>query len=423
MATIRPFNAMMYKISKNEELEALCCPPYDIISPQQQEKLYTEAPHNAIHLELAPGEGEARYANAAANLNNWLSAGVLTDAGSDALYLYEEDFVVGGQKKYVRGLIARVKLEEFEKGIVLPHEETLSKAKQDRYDLMMATGCNFSQVYSMFVDDEHRITPKISAISDREPEREFTDADGVTHRLWIENDPATCAAICDAFADKQLFIADGHHRYETAIRYRNTIREKNGGDAGNAEYVMMMLVDIDQFGLVVLPTHRMLFNLENYDSAAILSALSESFDVTEIEKDNIDSALSSATVTTFVFYTEGHAYLVAQKDANLMYRYAPHKSAAYRSLDVAVLHQAILEPMFGIGKEQMAAGTNLKYTRDAKEALNAVDAGDAQAAFIINPTRVRQIKDVALAGEKMPQKSTYFYPKLITGLVFNNFKF
>ena len=421
MALIRPFNAMLYKIERNEELQSLCCPPYDIIPPELQEKLYA-LPHNAIHLELAEGEGMARYENAAKTLESWLSSGVLTDAGGDALYLYEEDFTVGGKKMYLRGLIARVKLEEYDKGVVLPHEETLSKAKQDRFDLMCATGCNFSQVYSMYMDDEHRIAPLIDSISDRPCSREFTDADGVTHRLWIEHDGAVCRAICEGFADKKLYIADGHHRYETALRYRDMLREKNGGDAGNAEYVMMMLVDIDQHGLVVLPTHRMLIGLSDFDAEKALEKMADAFAFEKIEKEKIPDALAG-TGTRFVFYTKKGAYLLTLQDANVMYRYAPHKSAAYRSLDVAVLHQAILEPVFGIGKAEMAAGTNLRYTRSMEEALDAVDQGQAQCAFLINPTRVRQIRDVASAGEKMPQKSTYLYPKLTTGLVFNNFKF
>ncbi len=421
MAIIRPFNAMLYRIDHNEDLEMLCCPPYDIISPEKQAQLYA-LPHNAIHLELPEGEGEARYKNAAKTLDAWLSSGVLTDAGGDALYLYEEDFTVEGKRRYLRGLIARVKLEEFDKGVVLPHEETLSKAKQDRFDLMTATGCNFSRVYSMYMDDDHRIAPLIDGMSDRKCDREFTDEDGVTHRLWIEQDKAVIAAVCENFTDKKLFIADGHHRYETALRYRDTLRASSGGDAGNAEYVMMMLVDIDQHGLVVLPTHRILFGLADFEPKTALDALRDSFTVTPIGKAQIAQALDGAGVR-FVFYTSLGAYLVKLADEKIMYRYTPHKSAAYRSLDVAVLHQAILKPLFGIGEAEMAAGTNLRYTRVQAEALDAVDKGEAQAAFLLNPTRVRQIRDVAIAGEKMPQKSTYFYPKLTTGLVFNNFKF
>ena len=421
MAVIRPFNAMLYKIDRNEDLEQLCCPPYDIISPELQDRLYT-LPHNAIHLELPRGDGEQRYKNAAKTLENWLASGVLTEVGGDALYLYEEDFTVDGKRRYLRGLIARVKLEELENGVILPHEETLSGAKQDRFDLMCATGCNFSQVYSMYMDDEHRIAPLIDGISDRKCDREFTDSDEVTHSLWIERDENVLEAICEGFADKKLFIADGHHRYETALRYRDAVRAQLGGDAGNAEYVMMMLVDIDQHGLVVLPTHRILFGLADFSPEKALSALRESFTVTPIEKTRIAQALDGAG-TRFVFHTASGTCLVTPADENIMYRYTPHRSAAYRSLDVAVLHQAILKPLFGVGEDELAAGTNLRYTRDMHEALDAVDAGDAQAAFLLNPTRVRQIRDVAIAGEKMPQKSTYFYPKLTTGLVFNNFSF
>lgn len=422
MAEVRPFKAMMYDEKRADEFAKLCCPPYDIIPPAEQARLYEEEPHNAIRLELAPGEGAARYANAATTLKQWLSDGTLTIHKRDAFYVYEEEFTVGGQTLSLRGLIARVVLEEFSKGIVLPHEETLSKAKQDRFDLMVATGCNFSQVYSMYIDDAHTITPQIDVIAARRPDIAFTYADGVTHRLWIESDETKCAALAEAFADKQLFIADGHHRYETAINYRDYLRETQG-DAGHADCVMMMLVDIDQPGLVVLPTHRVLFGLSDFSAERTLSALSGKFAVQEITKEQIESALAEANSTAFVFYADNKAYLLSLTDFRAMSAAVPDRSDAYCALDVAVLHSLILEPCFGIDRENMARGENLRYTRDVAEAIAEVDTGSAQAAFIINPTRVRQIKDVALAGDKMPQKSTYFYPKIITGLLFNNFKY
>lgn len=420
MAEIRPFKAMMYQDISAEALAKRCCPPYDIIPPAEQARLYREEPQNAIYLELAPGEGAARYANAAATLQKWLADGTLTIRDRDAYYVYEEAFTAGEKNYTLRGLIARVVLEEFSKGIVLPHEETLSKAKQDRFDLMVATGCNFSQVYSMYIDDEHVITPQIDAMAARCPDIEFTYADGVTHRLWIESDETKCASLSAAFAGKQLFIADGHHRYETAINYRNYLRE-TVGDAGNAACVMMMLVDIDQPGLVVLPTHRIVYHLPEFDAAHTLETLSKTFAIQETGVTQAEAALSKADVPSFVFYAEGKAHLLTLTDFQAMNHAAPERSDAYRSLDVAVLHSLILEPCFGIDRENMARGENLRYTRDAAEAIAEVDAGTAQAAFIINPTRVRQIKDVALAGDKMPQKSTYFYPKIITGLLFNRF--
>ena len=287
---------------------------------------------------------------------------------------------------------------------------------------MVATGCNFSQVYSMYIDDAHTITPQIDAIAARRPDIAFTYADGVTHRLWIESDESKCAALAGAFADKQLFIADGHHRYETALNYRNHLRETRG-DAGNADCVMMMLVDIDHPGLVVLPTHRILFGLPDFSAECTLAALSGMFAVRNIAKEQIANALAESEDTAFVFYADGKARLLTLKDSRAMSAAVPDRSDAYRALDVAVLHSLILEPCFGIDRENMARGENLRYTRDAAEAVAEVDAGAAQAAFVINPTRVRQIKDVALAGDKMPQKSTYFYPKIITGLLFNNFQY
>lgn len=422
MAEVRPFRAMMFHENRPAELAKLCCPPYDIIPPAEQARLYQEEPHNAIRLELAPGEGAARYANAAATLKKWLDEGVLEIRDRDAFYVYEEEFSVGGRTYSLRGVIARVVLEEFSKGIVLPHEETLSKAKKDRFDLMVATGCNFSQVYSMYIDDEHTITPKIDRMAARRPDIAFTYADGVTHRLWIESDEAQCAALTDAFAGHQLFIADGHHRYETAINYRNYLR-KTKGDAGNADCVMMMLVDIDQPGLVVLPTHRILFGLSDFSAENTLAALAGTFAAREIRTEEMDALLAQAEAPAFVLYADNKAWLLTLTEPAAMSAAAPDRSAAYCGLDVAILHSLILEPCFGIDRENMARGENLRYTRDAAEAIAEVDAGRAQAAFIINPTRVRQIKDVALAGDKMPQKSTYFYPKILTGLLFNHFQY
>ena len=420
MANVKPFRAMMYSASDPAAFPALCCPPYDIIPPAEQARLYREAPHNAIHLELAPGEGARRYANAADTLRKWLSDGTLAIREKDAFYIYEEAFTVSGRDYALRGVIARVELEEFSKGIVLPHEETLSKAKQDRFDLMTATGCNFSQVYSMYVDDEHAITPQIDAMADRRPDLEFTYADGVIHRLWIEEDSEKCAALSAAFAEKKLFIADGHHRYETALRYRDALRETRGS-AGNADFVMMMLVDIQHPGLVVLPTHRILFGLPRFDTEELLARLSGSFAAEQIGAANMTDVLSRTEDTAFALYTSKGAWLLKLRDRDAMRRAVPDRSDAYRSLDVAVLHSLILEPCFGIDAANMARGENLRYTRDAAEAMEQVNSGAAQAAFLLNPTRVSQIRDVALAGDKMPQKSTYFYPKILTGLVFNNF--
>jgi len=422
MAEIRPFRAMMFHTPKAGNWADLCCPPYDIIPDAQRKALY-ELPNNSIQLELSPGEGAQRYVNAHNTLEKWLDESVLKLCDQNAIYVYEEEFTVPGTDvtKIIRGMIVRVKLEEFSKGVVLPHEETLSKAKQDRFDLMCATGCNFSQVYSMYIDDERRITPKMDQMAERKPDVEFTYSDGVTHRLWIETNSERISALCAEFAGKQLFIADGHHRYETAIRYRDTLRQENG-TAGNAEYVMMMLVDIDHPGIVVLPTHRLLFDLPQFSVENTLEQLRDRFEISEIQKDTIEETLAAhADIPSFVLTAENRCYLLQLRSLEYTKDFMPDHCDAYRGLDVAVLHSMILEPLFGIDKENMANQKNLRYTRSTAEAVSEVENHSAQAAFILNSTRVRQIKDVALAGEKMPQKSTYFYPKILTGLVFNNF--
>ena len=316
-----------------------------------------------------------------------------------------------------------MKIEEFSKGVVLPHEETLSKAKEDRFNLMKATNCNFSQIYSLYMDSEHKIINRLDKLSECKPEIELTDGDEVTHRLWIVTDKDEINAICGDFADKKLYIADGHHRYETALNYRNYCRENGIGDGGE-DYVMMMLVDMEHDGLVVLPTHRLVRDLESFDKEKILNDCKEYFDVSE-ESDvsNAESKLKELYdegKKAFAFYSGDKGYnLLVLRDEKVIEELLPNKSRATQGLDVTVLHTLVLEKIFGIDAENMAKQINLTYTRLFDEAIESVDTGKAQCAFILNPTRVTEIRDVAAAGEKMPQKSTYFYPKLITGLVMN----
>ena len=298
--------------------------------------------------------------------------------------------------------------------MVLPHEETLSKAKTDRFNLMDATGCNFSQIYSLYIDEQKQTGRLIDALSGRAADVCFTDAEGVTHRLWCVYDEAAIAQIAAQFAARRLYIADGHHRYETALHFSKHLKEKGvvTGDNHPANYVMMMLVDLDHDGLVVFPTHRMVCGLPSFDQAALLEACKEHFDVSaQTGLDTIESTLDG-------LYQQGKKVL---RDLSVLDGLVPGGSAALCGLDVTVLHTLVLENLLGIDKQNMAEQRNLKYTRDLSEALESVQSGRANCSFLLNPTRVSEIKDVAAAGEKMPQKSTYFYPKLITGLVMNKF--
>ncbi len=420
MACVIPFSALRFT-DRAGAIETLTCPPYDIISEEQRQMYLKCNPHNIIRLEL-PREGADPYATAGDTLRSWMQDGILAADTDAAFYVYDITFTVG-EEKHITGLIGRVQLEEFSKGIVLPHEETLSKAKADRLQLMRATGCNFSDIYSLYraEDPASPIHDVAQLVAGQQPLTEMTDENGLVHRLWAITDAATQQAITDAFADLKLYIADGHHRYETAINYRNELREQNI-DAPQTDYCMMMLVEMSHPGLVVFPTHRILHHLENFSATAVLDACEQYFDIQETTVDALQNGLDAAYADgkkAFGFYDGKTTHLLTLRDTAVMDQLLPQLSPVSRQLDVTVLHTLVLERLLGIDKENMANQKNLSYTRDFGEAIQAVDNGEANASFILNPTRVSEIRDVAAASEKMPQKSTYFYPKLITGLTMN----
>ena len=327
----------------------------------------------------------------------------------------------------LKGLICRVRLEEFDKGVVLPHEETLSKAKEDRFRLMQSTFCNFSQIYSLYRDPEQQTRPIIDRLSERDADVQTTDGQGIVHRLWVVPDGSEVQALCRQFADRKLYIADGHHRYETALRFRDWCRANGKAKPGDAvDDVMMMLVDMEHEGLVVFPTHRLVRGLRDFDGAKVRQSCRRWFDVEEqAGLENLEQALAARYdqgKKAFGFYDGGAGWtLFTLRDASPLAQKLPGRSDALRQLDVTVLHTLVLEEALGIDRENMANQVNLTYTRSMEEAVASVQNGTSQCAFLLNPTRVSEIRDVAAAGEKMPQKSTYFYPKLITGLVMNQF--
>ncbi len=435
MANVKPFRGLRYDTKKVGPLSGVTTPPYDIISPEEQE-MYSEKHKNSIiHLELGKTydtdtETNNRYTRANDYLTNWMAEGILKFEDEPAYYLYEEIFSLpDGSVKSLKGLISAVELVPFSEKIVLPHEETLSKAKADRFQLMDATHANFSPIYFLYMDEKKTVNQIISDVSRDKPEESFHTPDGITHNLWVIKDKNLLSQIETAFTDKQLFIADGHHRYETALNFRDKLKSEtpdfNKNHGGN--FILAFAVEMDDPGLVVLPTHRMLQNLEGFDEEKTAEALKEHFTV---EKRTAQDAAKDAEAalaehkdgTAFAFYTgKDYFYLLTLADQNAMKEALPERSDAYRGLDVSVLHTLILDKLFGIDTENMADQKNLVYTKFAEEAVDAVKQGKAQCSFLLNATKVRQIKDVSLLNEKMPQKSTYFYPKLITGLVINKF--
>ncbi|MEG0615269.1 MAG: DUF1015 domain-containing protein [Oscillospiraceae bacterium] len=424
MAEIRGFKGLRFN---GGDLNTLVCPPYDIISEDERNAFLETNEHNIIRLELPVGEN--RYKTAGETLKKWLSDGVLAKDAKDAIYVYEMEFSVDGKKNSVKGFVSLVKLEEFSKGIILPHEETLSKAKTDRFNLMSETFCNFSQIYSLYMDNDGTYS-LIDNCSKGKPDMEVVDADKTVHRMWCVTDEGVINAVAAAFADKKLYIADGHHRYETALNFHKHLCE-TGFEGENSSsnlsgYISMMLVNMENSGLVVFPTHRIVRDLSGFNSAEVIDQCKKYFDISE-EKgiQNVNEKLSEfykKGEKAFAFYDGGDGYkLMVLREKTAVKALLPQMSDAYCNLDVSILHSLVLEKIFGIDKENMANQTNLTYTRSLDEAVGAVRSGKANCTFILNPTRVSEIRDVALAGEKMPQKSTYFYPKLITGLVMNKF--
>ncbi len=424
MAQIKAFKGLRFNTTTAGDIKSLCCPPYDIISEEQRLAFLKANESNIIRLEL-PKEGENPYKTAADVLRLWEDKGILIREDKPALYVYEEEFTAYGKRNSIKGLICRLKVEEFSKGVVLPHEFTLSKAKEDRLNLMKATNCNFSQIYGLYMDEEHTSLSTIDALSKGAADMEFTDDDSITHRMWIVTDEEAIEKLTNDFSDRKIYIADGHHRYETALNYRNYCRENGISKEGDAQdYQMIFLCDMGHPGLVVFPTHRLVRDLENFDKTAVLSKCEEYFDIDRFDSaDEMEQILAdkdSQGKKAFGFYTgSGEWYLLTLKDIAVMDTLLPDLSTASRQLDVTVLHTLILEQIFGIDKENMAAQINLTYTKFFEEALSSVDEGSAQCSFVLNPTKVTEIRDVASAGEKMPQKSTYFYPKMITGMVMN----
>lgn len=423
MALVKAFKGLRFNSSKAGSIETVVCPPYDIISEQQRLSYIKENEYNVIRLELPKGDNP--YKDAADLLRSWEDDKILIREDKEAIYIYEEEFTAYDRRYSVKGCIVRVKLEEFEKGIILPHEFTLSKAKEDRLNLMKSTNCNFSQIYALYSDEENKTVTRLNRLSERNADIEFTDKENVTHRMWIVTDKTEISAICSDFNDRKLYIADGHHRYETALNYRNYCRENGLSKEGDAvDYQMMMLVNMEHPGLVVFPTHRIVRDLSHFDKNEVLEACKEYFDITHhTNTDTIETVLTDfyrKNRKAFAMYCGKDSWsLLVLKSPEIMKKLLPHVSKASQELDVSVLHTLILEKLMGIDADNMANQINLTYVKRIDDALNAVDNGEANCTFILNPTKISEICEVSSAGEKMPQKSTYFYPKLITGLVMN----
>jgi uncharacterized protein (DUF1015 family) len=429
MAEIVPFAGLRYDLSRVDDAARVLAPPYDVIGEAERSDLEARHPHNVVRLELPRGEGDARYGAAANLLRAWRTEGVLKRDPTPSMYLYEQQFTWAG-KAYVRqGFIAGVKLEPFDKRVVLPHEHTLTGPKEDRRKLLVATRTQISQVFGLYRDPDGAAKGELQAVAAGTPAIDATTPDGTHHRLWVIDEAKRLNKLAGVLRDKQILIADGHHRYETMVSLRGELRGAGGAGAREpADYGAMFLARAEDPGLLVLPTHRLVKGLESFSQSALLAAAGAAFDVIpgdETTAQAVEARLAQLSVgqegdgqPRVVFGVRaagkrGPTWLVLKPIVDLSALGPP----ALRSLDVTVLHGVLLGPLLGIDAAAMAKQTNLAYTHDTSEALARVDAGDVQAAFLMNATSVAQVLEACEQGHVLPQKSTYFQPKLATGLV------
>lgn len=430
MAEIRPFRGLRYRVAAGE-LGQVIAPPYDVISPAQQQALYDSSPHNIIRIEYGREPGDARYGAAADTLHRWRRDGVLALEPAPALYLYEQTFHHGGRTYQRRGVMARVRLEPIEAGIIRPHEFTLAPAKADRLALLRATRTNVSPILALLDDSAGaflRAIERVPAGVDGDAE----DATGQRHRLTVITDPAIIRSVAESVRGRPLYIADGHHRYETALNYQAERRDAAGEWTGQEpeNFVLMSITATADPGLLILPIHRIVRPPRRPDD--VLAAVAASFEVRDAgaladpaARAGLVRALTDADGQINAFgaagLSPGRMHLLTLRDREGVERGMPGQHPpAWKALDVNVLQFGMLQPLFGIDAAALAAGANVEFTEDAEEALEAVADGRAPLAFLVNPIRPEQIIAVSDAGDRMPQKSTYFYPKLGTGLVLNS---
>jgi len=433
MAEIAPLTPLRYDLAKLAGgLASVVAPPYDVISREQRAALAAQDPHNVVRLILPEGEGDAKYGVAADILKGWRAAGVLVRDDEPAFYRYDQTFVApgapaGSPSIRRRGFLALVRLVPFSDRIVLPHERTLSGPKEDRLKLFRATRTNLSPGFMLYRDASGALGGPLETA---QPLTEFTTPDGVRHSLAKVRSPDAIRAIVEGVARSTLLIADGHHRYETAVRYSEEALASTPSalDRGEHRYFMSFLANGDDPDLVVFPTHRLVHSLASFSLDELLRRAAATFDVTALPQgasaDAMLDRLRAAAGTerrpsVVVAVPDGRAaVLVLKASANLdAHPTLGPKPPVLRLTDVTVLHAGIFEALLGITPEAQVAKTNLWYVQDAAETLAEMRAGvRGQAFFLMNPTPVAAVRDVAEAGEVMPQKSTFFYPKVATGL-------
>jgi uncharacterized protein (DUF1015 family) len=441
MAQVYPFRAFRYN-PERAPFERVLTQPYDKISPAMQEKYYAADPHNLIAVEKGrayPGDTPQNnvYTRAAAAIEDWIRNHVVVQDPVPSFYAYMQEYTVPGseERRTRRGFIGAGKLEEYSAGVVFRHEHTLSGPKADRLELLRHTKTHTGQLFMLYSDSQRRIDAILTeAEAAAAPATEMRDEYGVVHRLWVMAEPERVAAIQEAMEDQKLVIADGHHRYETALNYRNECRTRAGKIDPDASYerVMMTFVNTCSEGLTILPGHRVAAHVHDFSWSGVRRHLepwfaAEAFPFSSDEKktearkkflEKLASAREKRAIGVYpaVDSQKRAFYVLTLREGVNLAQLLPNVSPLQRELDVVLLHEGILEPALGITPQAVTAEANLTYEREASAALDAVDSGRAQISFLLNACDVEQVMKIATSGEVMPQKSTDFYPKLLSGI-------
>jgi uncharacterized protein (DUF1015 family) len=434
MAHIHPFPAFRY--NPRQVSPALgVTQPYDKITPALQDHYYAASPFNLVRILLGRREetddpANNVYSRAAAYFRDWRQQGILCQDSLPSIYIYSQRFTLPGSTAELerRGFIALSPIEDYSAGIVFRHEQTLAKPKADRLDLLRATRAHFGQIFVVY-EDSGQVDPLLTTTTTNDPSLSVTDESGVVHSVWQVSDPNLIAAIQTAMSDKKLIIADGHHRYETALTYRN---ERRAADSSSTpaptpppyEFVMMTFVNMNSSGLLILPTHRVVHSLSSFSAEDFRNSARAFFDVDEVDA-SLDAPRATAILreagrcgTSILAVTANRAFLLHHPNPNTPQVFAG-LSIRQQALDVVQLHKCLLEKVLNLSEESIRNQQNISYLRDAADALSQVRSATgprANIAFLMNPCRIAQVRDIAFAGEVMPQKSTDFYPKLLSGL-------
>jgi uncharacterized protein (DUF1015 family) len=429
MVEIAPFKGLRYNEELSGPLAELIAPPYDVIRPNLQETLYARNPYNVVRLILGKqyetdSDSNSRYTRSAKDFTEWQSKDILKEDAEPSFYVYSQEYTFNGQTNNRIGFFARVRLEDFDKGNICPHEMTLAKAKKDRAQLIRACRANFSPVFGLFSDPEGMIDDTLATIVAQPPLAEVYE-DSVTHRMWRVDDTEMVQFLSGRFRDKKVYIADGHHRYETSLAYH----KEHEAEVADSEHVMMFLTNLDAQSLAIYPIHRQLKCPSPFSRQAFVEQLEPFFNVESLPKDQTADQLTALHkqagrdgVAFCAYQGRGDALLLRLKDIENIVPFMEDDSNELKILDVYQLHTLVLKKLLAIDTRKPEHQQYITYNVRTAESMANVDAGTFDLVFFMNATRMNQVRELAERGIRLPQKATYFYPKLLSGLVINRFR-